>query len=267
MSKEVATRSANAVSSELASAADEVFADMHIDQSDLVIPKVLLMQPTSAFVADGKAGIGDFRHSLSGEKLGTIVDPLEIVPFHFTKCIDVVDAREGAGNKLLRKDEFTAANAKLPREDVETINGQQVKVRRYTRLDFFCMVPALVKAGSSLPVVVSFKSTGYRAGGIILTEWQDIQASNIKAKQEGRMGDLRLPFAKTFKLAGTKTTNEKKQTFCVPSIQVSGVTDVEMQKLCLQWLKTVKNSASVRVDDRDEREEEHVVVADGTGAF
>lgn len=255
--KELATK-ASAEVAQHAALVDDVFGDLAIEQSDLVIPKVLLMQPVSAMVAEGKAQIGDFRHSLSGEKLGTILDPLVIVPFHYSKCIDIVD---GATGKLIRKDEYNIANAKLPREDKE--NGQPI--RRYQRMDFFCMVPKLLESGSSLPVVVSFKSTGYRAGGIILTQWQDINAGNMKAKQEGRIADLRLPFSKMFALAGVKTTNDKKQTYCAPSIQVCGDTPQDLQGLCLQWLKTIKSGAA-KVDDRDDNVE-HVDRADGTGAF
>lgn len=241
--------------------ADQLFEDLAIDSSDIVIPKILLMQPSSGFVNEGKATLGDFRHSLSAEKVGSILEPVAIIPFHYTKCIDVVDA--GDGNKLIRKDPFNAQTSQLPREDVE--DGR--KVKRFTRLDFFCLVPSLMAGGSTLPCVVSFKSTGYKAGSLILTQWAEIQAANIKAKQEGRLKDIRLPFSKMFALAGTKHTNEKKQTYCVPSIQVAGDVPMDLQATALQWLQTVKTSKNIKVDASDDQEVEHVHVADGTGAF
>lgn len=268
MSKEVQTKQA----AELAvapDAIDAIMGDMQIDSSDLVIPKVLLMQPVSGFVAEeGIAAVGDFRHSTTKEKLGSIVEPLEIIPFHYTKCIDVVSAEEGTSGKLVRKDEFNLANSKLPREDVETLpNGAKQKIRRYTRLDFFCLVPQLMEKGHSLPCVVSFKSTGYRAGGIILTEWQNIITANQQAKAQGRSKDMKLPFARVFALSGTKRTNEKKQTYCIPSIQPAGEATVEQQKVALQWLNTIKTSKVVVDETGEDEVREHVDVADGTGAF
>jgi hypothetical protein len=228
----------------------DIMDDMYIDTADLVIPKVLLMQPTSAFVAEeGIAQVGDFRHSTTKEKLGSILEPITIIPFHYTKCIDVMNAEDGS---LLRKIDFNLENSKLPREDKEKQpDGRTLDIKRFTRLDFFCLVPKLLDLGHSLPCVISFKSTGYRSGGIILTEWQQVITANQQAKAAGRK-DLKLPIARVFELAGIKRTNDKKQTFCVPSIVPAGWTTPEHQRLALKWLSTVKTS-NVVVDQTDEQ--------------
>ena len=267
MANEVQVKTAQEIATN-AMLVDEVFADLVIDKSDIIIPKILLMQPTSGFVAEEKAQLGEFRHSMTGEKVGSILEPMVIIPFHYTKCIDVTNADDGG--KLIRKEPFNAQTAQLPREDVEAVTTDKgttkTKIKRFTRLDFFCLVPTLLASGSSLPCVISFKSTGYKAGSLILTAWSDVQASNIKAKQEGRLADLKLPFSKAFSMGGIKVTNDKKQTYFAPSVQVCGEASAEHQRLALQWLQTLKTEKIV-VDASDEKESEHVVVADGTGAF
>ena len=263
MKKEVVAKEAQQLSLFDASMVDDVFSDMELDASDIVIPKLLLMQPMSDLVTGDKASIGDFTNSVTGKKVGSIVDPIEIVPFYSKKSWDIQE--DGDGNKWIRNEEYNLQNANLPWQDVE--NGK--KIKRIKRLDFYCLVPKLMAEGSVLPVVLSFKSTGYRGGGIIITEWHEIKARNANAKQAGRLNDLKLPFSKSFVLSGKKLTNDQRQTYCVPSVEVGKEVDAETQKLALQWLNTIKTSKNVVVDESDsvETTDEHTDIADGTGAF
>lgn len=261
MSNDVAVKGPTQLAA-LSDMADEVFGEMQIDSSDILLPKILLMQPVSGFVGDGKAQIGDYVQSLSVEKVGSILEPFQIIPFYLTKCIDVVNADDG--NKLIRKDPFNKETAALPRDDKE--NG--VNIRRYTRMDFFCLVPKLMQGGSVLPAVVSFKSTSYRAGQLIISAWADTQTSNQKAKQEGRAGDMKLPFSKSFELAGQRRENDKKQKYCAMTVAPGPAVTEEQQRMCLQWLATIKSqSVSIKVDNSDDNVAEHVEVADGLGPY
>ena len=65
--------------------------DVYLGANDIVIPKILPMQGLSQMVADGKAMMGEFRDSLSGEKLGSIAEPIPVVPFHVEKVWDVLE--------------------------------------------------------------------------------------------------------------------------------------------------------------------------------
>lgn len=244
---EVALKQQNALAH--ASLADDVFDDLDIDSSDIIIPKLLLMQPSSQFVGDEKAQIGEYRHSLNGSKVGSVVEPIVIVPFYSKKSWDIMNVDDN--NSWLRNEPFTIHNATLPWTDKE--NGMNIK--RVKRLDFFCMVPSQIAAGSVLPMVVSFKSTGYKHGSVIVTEWSEVKARNQKAKETGKLEDMKLPFSKAFILSGQKLKNEKNQIYCVPNIQVSPepVSD-DVQKLCLQWLNTVKIAKNIVVDESDNGE-------------
>lgn len=259
---EVQVKATNSVAQFDQSVIDDVFADIHVDASDIVIPKLLLMQQSSQYVAQEKAKMGDFVNSLNGVKLGSIIEPIEIVPFHFRKSWDIVNKDDN--NSYIRNEPFTAANADLPWEDKEGA----INIRRIKRLDFFCMVPKMLEAGSVLPMVVSFKSTSYRTGAIILTEWDEIKAKNSMLKNAGKLGDLKLPFSKSFMLAGEKTQNDKKQNYCKSSVTPGNAVDAETQRLCLEWLKTIKTSKNVVVDDSEEKEVSQSTGAEvGTGEF
>ena len=58
---------------------------------DILLAKILPTQPSSEFVTDGKAQIGEFRDSLSGAKLGSIAEPLAFLPFHLEKMLDILE--------------------------------------------------------------------------------------------------------------------------------------------------------------------------------
>jgi hypothetical protein len=168
---------------------------------------------------------------------------------------------------LIRKLVFNLENSKLPREDTEKQpDGRTLDIKRYTRLNFFCLIPKLLDAGQSLPCVISFKSTGYRAGGIILTEWQQIITTNQQLKARGNSSDMKLPIARAFELSGTKRTNEKKQTYCVSSVVPAGWATVDQQRLALQWLSTVKTTKVV-VDSTGDSDIVETTVSQDTGKY
>ena len=249
MSKEIQTKQGTLPTTGFANnIVDDVFDDIQVDASDIVIPKLLLMQQSSQYVAADKAKMGDFVNSITAAKLGTIVDPIEIIPFYHRKSWDIVNKDDN--NSYIRNEPFTAQNADLPWDDKEGA----MNIRRIKRLDFFCMVPKLLKEGSILPVVVSFKSTSYKTGAIILTEWSEIKAKNDMLKAKGELNALKLPFSKSFILAGNKLTNDKKQTYCTSTVQVGLDVDIDTQKMCLQWMQTLKTSKNVVVDDSEERD-------------
>lgn len=265
MSKQVQTKATNQVAN-FAAMADDVFDDLRIDASDILIPKILLMQPSSQFVGADKARVGEFIVSTTGRKVGSIAEPLVIIPFYNRKSWDIVN--KDAGNKFIRNEPFTPANANLPWKDKE--GG--MNIHRYQRMDYFCLVPDLMKEGSVLPAVVSFKSTGYKVGNLIISEWAEVRTRNQKAKEQGRLEDVKLPFHTSFVLSGQKLQNQEKQTYCVPVLQLGTEVDAETQKTAYQWLQTIKAAKNIVVDEDEgthdaEPTDVNNVEDKGTGAF
>ena len=264
--KEIEVKKQNQIAMAHADMVDDVFGDIEIDTADILIPKLLLMQSTSEYVAQEKAKLGDFVSSTTGEKLGSILEPIEIIPFYHVKSLDIINADEN--NELIRREPFTPENAALPWDDMEG----NVKIRRVKRLDFFCLVPKTLAKGSILPMVVSFRSTGYKAGQAILTAWLETRERNRIAKIEGRLTDIKLPFHQSFVLSGQKLTNEKKQTYAVPSVQGGKEVAEDHLRMCLDWIKTVKTSKNIKVDEsKDDVAQaagpEATVEAAGVGKF
>lgn len=230
---------------------DQLMGDFKIDSSDILIPKILLMQPSSVFVNDGEATLGDFRNSVTKEKLGSINESFSFVPFHFTKSWDIV----GDGGKFVRKEEFKAGDENLPWE----FDEGGVRMKRIKRLDFFGFPLKKLEEGDQLPMILSFRSTSYREGTKILTQFK----LNISKRK--------LPWSNIWSIKGEKLKNEDNQTYCVARVDILGDTPADVQQQCMDWYKNIKSMSSrIIVDDSDvQRESANDALKDvsDTGSF
>ncbi len=225
---------------------------------DIVIAKILPMQPSSVLVTDGKATMGEFRDSLSGVKLGSIVEPIDIIPFHIEKFWDIL-VQEGDQFKwdhsdpLIENPALPGYNDNLPWSD--KVDG--VEIKRVRRMNFYVLLPKEVAANTAIPYIVSFKSTSFREGKKVFTQ---MFLRNRKANLP--------PPAYTFKLGGLKQKNEKG-TFIVPTVEMGRAsTEMEVAE-SLNWYRLIKKGA-VKVDDSDLKgaADVHADVDDtGAGAF
>lgn len=235
MSKEVAVKSeAQLPSTELAAWG----SDVHLGQ-DIVLAKILPMQGMSVLVTDGKAVMGEFRDSLSGAKLGSIAEPIEVIPFHVEKFWDIMEEEDDdfkwkKTEPLIENPAAPGYNDNLPWAD--KLDGADIK--RVRRMNFYVMLPSEVAAGTSVPYIFSFKSTSYREGKKLFTQMY------LRNKRAGLP-----PPGFTFKIGGVKTKNDKG-TFIVPTVELGRKTTPEEISECLNWYKLIKKGA-VKVDDSD----------------
>lgn len=219
--------------------------------SDIIIPKILPMQGLSELVTDGKAVMGEFRNSLSGEKLGSITDPIEIIPFAVQKVWDIY---KQVGDKFeweqsIPLNENPASkdyNDLLPWADKD---ADGVNIKRIRRMNFFVLLPSDLAQGHALPFVFSFKSTSY-------TEGKKIYSQMYMANPSKKLP----PPAYTFKIGGTKEKNDHG-TFIVPKMELGRLTTADELTQCLYWFKQV---SKLRVDEKDTEGGENFGAAQAT---
>lgn len=214
--------------------------EVFVGSNDVVIPKILPMQGLSDMVVEEKAKIGEFRDSLSGDLLGSIADPMVIVPFYVQKAWDILEEDDEGDFKwtetipLIENPLEAGYNDNLPWED--TVNG--IKIKRVRRMNFFVLVPKEMEKGNSIPYILSFKSTSLREGKKLFTQ---MYVRNAKARKA--------PCAYAFVLGGTKQKNEKG-TFVVPTVTLGRESTPQEMAEALEWFKTIKKG-KVKVDDSD----------------
>lgn len=238
MKKELEVKQNNQV----AVTTEQVLSDWGVEavnSSDIVIPQILAMQGLSDLVTDGVGKMGEFRDSVNGELLGSIDNPLEIIPFYIDKKWDIYSEKDGKMEwqqsiSLIEDPLSPEYNDNLPWEVVT--NG--VKTKNVRRFNVFCLLPKEVEAGSSLPYYFSFKSTSMKEGKKLYTH---MYVRNPRAKLT--------PASTVIKLGGVKTKNDFG-TFIVPNVNLGRASTPQEVSECLQWLKVVKaNKVKIHEDD------------------
>lgn len=207
-----------------------------LSADDILLPKILLMQPMSELVVDEQAAPGEMLDSLTKEKLGDQKKDLEIIPINMFKTW-VISRKDGQKFKFVKQEPRNAANDNLPLEYTE--NG--IEYRRDKVLNFYCLKASEAKNPDALPIVASFRRTSTQAGKQIATHFQ-------KAVMMGKP-----PACKTLKLISKKTSNDKG-TYYIFDVTNGRSTEAEEIQKAFQWHQQIK-SAGVKVDDADLTEE------------
>jgi hypothetical protein len=197
----------------------DAWGDNEMTSQDMVIPKILCMQGLSELVSEGKAKMGDFVDSLSGEVVGSTENPVAIVPFHMEKLYIISKREKGAGRyEFDRIEAVTGQN--YPFED--EVGGMQFKYEYC--LQFYCLRPE----DTSLPYVVSFKSTSLKSGKVLSTQMF------VRNRAAGLV-----PPAFHILLGGRKEKNDQG-TYIVMEVKQGEKTSNELIGQCLDWMKVIK---------------------------
>lgn len=223
MTKEIAKKE----STELAMENDIGFWGQNESSSnDIVIPKIQLMQGMSQAVTSGKAKLGDLVDSVSGEIIGDITKPLEVVPFHMEKFFIV---QKFNGKKFLyeRIEKITPQNENAPYEFDE--NGAKMK-RVYTRRFY------VLTNGNVLPYTIDFASTSAKAGKELATEMFVKNAM------------MKLPPAASKIAVGVKIDKNEDATYAVKTVKVVGKASQDEIKQAFTWYKTISKTAVLDAD-------------------
>jgi hypothetical protein len=220
--------------------------------SNIVIPKVLLMQGLSDLVANRKAIMGDMVRSTTGEKLGDDKSGVDFIPLTF-KNEWILREKIGGKFEYRGKEPMTAQNQDAPWE----FKKDGADWKRVKSLNVYALLPKDIAAEAAemekakngempdpdkalMPVLISFQSTSFQAGKDLVTHF-------AKAKKFGVPG-----YVSTFKLKCYQDKNDKG-TYFVYEIEPAGKTSTEQQKQAAYWYGIVSTQA-VQVDDSDEGE-------------
>lgn len=219
---EVATTTGTEVSTDVNDLGEWGLEDQVIDSKDVVLPRLWLMQALSEAVAEKEiANSGDIINSVTEEVLAEAGDSINVVPIKFEKLWFVMEKSDDKG-KMLAVEPVTPANAARGKEG----SHEGVPCTYIYALRFYVLVE-----GEALPAVVTFKSTGLRAGKQLLTEsW----VKNIKAGKN--------PASRYMALSAEKQKNDKG-VYYVFNVRSGEDTAVDTQQEALQWVKTLKQNA------------------------
>jgi hypothetical protein len=240
-----------------------------ITKKDIIIPRILLMQPMSPPVTDGKAVFGEWRESLNLDLLGTFEKGVDFVPFFMEKVfIEYKIVNDGKGNiekTYLRSVPITPTNENLKYEDTEIVEGtgEEIQIQRDRCMNFYVLLKSELELGTAFPYVLSFRRTSLRAGQKLTTQ---MYMKNTNAGLTPASMVCRLSSKKE-----TSDINGKKVTYAVADVSPVERTDPKLIENAFHWLKMVKQGQAkvhteAMVDDVTEKEV-GPMPSGGTGKF
>jgi hypothetical protein len=226
--------------------------------SDVTIPKLLLMQAMSVAVDEGNAQKGDMVRTEPFEKLGDAETPLQFIPLSFKNYwvnYEIVKGKEVWKSKEIR-------NAKNEHEPWNyTLDG--VECKRTKVLEVFALLPsdiakevsameAFKKSGALpdlnatlLPVVISFRSTSFKAGQAVVTHFVKAQTLSLQTGKHVH------PYAYKLELSCVPQKNDQGSWFAF-MVKSLGACNKDEVATAQKWYTTLSQSNNIRVDDSDE---------------
>lgn len=251
--KAVATKEQSAVV-----AAEENLAgwgQAEISSRDIIIPRILLMQPMSEKVTAGEAAFGEFRESLNNEKIGSFEKGFEILPFYMEKVFVEFNCEDPEEKEFLRVVPITAANENLPYEDEEFNEelNKKIKISRDRTMNFYVLLPEELKAGGAIPYILSFRRTSLQAGKKLATQMY------VKNRAAGKS-----PAAVVMEITAGKQTQDKK-TWAVSDVKIGKAAELAHQAEALKWFQLV-SAKQVKVDEESYNMEAKEDSAKSSGA-
>lgn len=234
-------------------------------KSDVVIPKILLMQGLSKFVQERRAIAGDMVRSNNAEKLGDDKTSVNIIPLAIQNLWMISENANGDGKKyeFRRYEPRTAANETDPWDFIEA----GTKWKRTKVMNLYALLPTDIEAQAAefkkfeetgemdvdkalLPVVIPFRNTSFKAGKSVATLF-------AKADSVARTLGKPVPtFGTTVKLSCTQEKNDKG-AFFVYTAETAGKTDPKYRAAAASWYDTLTqvDVSQLKVDESDLEEE------------
>lgn len=201
-----------------------------VDASDIMIPKILLMQAISALVSDEKAKAGDMVHSLDEIVIGSKeTKPIEFVVLDMYKTMITFE-----NGDYIKTEPLTAENKDLPWE--ETVGNTLVK--RQTCQNYYVIKTDDVENMTVFPHVITFKSTSFRAAKKLATKLVMIEEFGAEC------------YEKTFKLVAKQEENDKGKFYVFDVLDGRRSTDAEKQQAA-KWIERLGKS-TVKVHEAEE---------------
>lgn len=198
----------------------------------LLIPRILVMQLTSKLVIAGDASFGDFVSSLDTKKIGSVKEPLEIVPIYMYESWLEFEVVKGQ-REYRQSFAVTGANDNLAFK--ETVDGKPIERDRIANL--YCLLPKEVAMGGELPYILAFRSTSRIAGRKVATQMYAVNS-----------GAGLSPAAKAFKIMGEKKEG-KQGAWIQLDAQVARASTPQEEQAALKWYKTIMAGQTKTVDD------------------
>jgi hypothetical protein len=201
-----------------------------VSAQDIIIPRILLMQPMSQKVTGGEAAFCEFRESLSNDLIGGIEAPFQIIPFHLEKVWIEFNVDDPNEKEFLQVVPITPQNQQLPYEyEYRDEDGKLCKGMRDYTMNFYVLRPEDIEIGAAIPYILSMRRSSLMAGKKLATQMY------VKNTNAGKT-----PASTIMTVSCSKTTNDKKQTYAIMDIKPLKAAGDAYVREAFKWVSLIQ---------------------------
>lgn len=211
-------------------------------KSDLLIPRLQLVQEKAKVLKIGKMKIGDIIHSTTLEVMASTGQKIEVIPFSTFNTWSISEVMR-KGDKVqknwLRQERMDAKNEHFARKDFE--NG--VEIERVRCLNFFVLLPKMI---DDFPFLITFKNSNTNAGKRLSTHFQRSQMRSVP------------PAAQVFELSAHAESRNGFDFFAL-NVEPTRVTKPKELEVAYLWYQSVnKSNVKLASEDGEDAADEQV---------
>lgn len=194
-----------------------------IDTKDIIIPKILLMHPTSDLVKKGTRNQGEIIKSTTGDLVAKRGEFVDVLVFDKWKEWRVMKKNPQSGRfEYVRTEPWTPENDDAPWDYTEGADT----MRRDKTMNFYGLIASEAESASAFPVKLSFVRTGFKTG----MKMADAYARALMEKQP--------PTRQLFRL-GSELVNGKEETFFAFTVEPGQASTDAQKAAALKWRQVV----------------------------
>lgn len=252
--KEVATKESTEVSTQPTQTREDIL------NSDVTIPRLMLMQGLSKFVASRQAQLGDMVRSTNAEKIGTPDSRVDFIPLTFYNKWLIQEIIPGNQKPVFVR--FETRNAKNEHAEWDYKEGER-SFKRMKVIELFALLPAdIAKADEAkvkfektgdlpdldatlMPIVITFRGMSYKAGNAVVTHFT--KALGLAAQ----LNTTVKPHGYLLSLHSTSAKNEKGDFFIFDVVS-AGKAKSEHVAHADHWCNILRQPDPLKVDEYTE---------------
>lgn len=205
-----------------------VWGEETVGQDDVLIPRIILMQPMNDEVTAGKVKMGDLYDNVNDIVVGGFDQPVAFLPFYHKVMWQRYKLTSGGGKpEYIDTLDDPQKTKQLPFIE-DHPDGYQIKNVRVSK--FMGFLRNEDGEISSLPCEISFKSSSSKAGKKLFTQ---MYVTNKAARL--------VPCAYWISVETRRESNDSG-TYAVMDVRKSTSASAEEIQQCVEWFHAVKNN-------------------------
>lgn len=253
---EVAKTTAMPLSTEVNSMLSEMTYDT-VESSDLLIPKILLMQGQSEKVLEEVCRPGDIVKSTDGTVYGSAREkdakPLVFMPVYMYKTWVKQEVLGKGKLQYVETYPVTPQNTSQKWEQTEEVDGVVRQYKLTKNINFYVILQEDFGNPLAVPHVLTFRSTSAKAADIIESWFAECNVAQKARVAKNAKGHLMLPFAKLFELSGKLESNEDNSWYVFKTRDLGPLEENDPRIVQgFNWYKTVSKYEHVKVVDNSD---------------